>query len=102
MGEKIRSKLKTARPHPFGADAPFRLFGENENPIGEALRVLFGVRDEKGLKAALEEIDQLEKTTLDRTVYQRWREYFAPFLMLGSLLVFLAVSLQMSASRRLA
>ena len=62
----------------------------------------FGVRDEKGLKAALEEIDQLEKTTLDRTVYQRWREYFAPFLMLGTLLVFLAVSLQMSASRRLA
>ena len=62
----------------------------------------FGVRDEKGLKSALEEIDQLEKTTLDRTVYQRWREYFAPFLMLGTLLVFLAVSLQMSASRRLA
>jgi len=62
----------------------------------------FGVRDEKGLKAALEEIDSLEKTTLDRTVYQRWREYFAPFLMLGTLLVFLAVSLQMSASRRLA
>ena len=62
----------------------------------------FGVRDEKGLKAALEEIDQLEKTTLDRTVYQRWREYFAPFLMIGTLLVFLAVSLQMSASRRLA
>ena len=61
----------------------------------------FGVRDEKGLKAALEEIDQLEKTTLDRTVYQRWREYFAPFLMFGTLLVFLAVSLQMSASRRL-
>ena len=61
----------------------------------------FGVRDEKGLKAALEEIDQLEKTTLDRTVYQRWREYFAPFLMLGTILVFLAVSLQMSASRRL-
>ena len=62
----------------------------------------FGVRDEKGLKAALEEIDQLEKTTLDRTVYQRWREYFAPFLMIGTMLVFLAVSLQMSASRRLA
>ena len=61
----------------------------------------FGVRDEKGLKSALEEIDKLEKTTLDRTVYQRWREYFAPFLMFGAVLVLLAVSLQMTASRRL-
>ncbi len=61
----------------------------------------FGVRDEKGLKAALEEIDQLEKTTLDRTVYQRWREYFTPFLLAGAFLVLLAVSLQMAASRRL-
>ena len=61
----------------------------------------FGVRDEKGLKAALEEIDQLEKTTLDRTIYQRWREYFTPFLLTGAFLVLLAVSLQMTASRRL-
>ena len=61
----------------------------------------FGVRDEDGLKAALEEIDSLEKTTLDRTVYQRWNEYFPPFLMLGAFLVLLAVSLQMFASRRL-
>ena len=61
----------------------------------------FGVRDAKGLKAALEEIDSLEKTTLDRTVYQRYREYFPPFLFMGALLVLAAVSLQMSASRRL-
>ena len=61
----------------------------------------FGVRDEKGLKAALAEIDQLEKTTLDRTIYQRWREYFTPFLLVGAFLVLLAVSLQMAASRRL-
>lgn len=61
----------------------------------------FGVSDEKGLKSALEEIDALEKTTLDRTVYQRWREFFAPFLALGTLLVVLAVCLQMTASRRL-
>ena len=61
----------------------------------------FGVRDEKGLKAALTEIDQLEKTTLDRTIYQRWREYFTPFLLAGAFLVLLAVSLQMAASRRL-
>ena len=61
----------------------------------------FGVRDEGGLKAALEEIDSLEKTPLDQTVYQRWREFFAPFLLVGALLLVLAVSLQMSASRRL-
>ena len=61
----------------------------------------FGVRDAKGLKAALEEIDSLEKTSLDRTVFQRYREYFPPFLMAGVALVFVAVSLQMAASRRL-
>ena len=61
----------------------------------------FGVRDEGGLKAALEEIDSLEKTTIDRTVYQRWNEYFPPFLLAGALLVLLAISLQMAASRRL-
>ena len=61
----------------------------------------FGVRDAKGLKAALDEIDQLEKTTLDRTVFQRYREYFPPFLFSGVVLVLAAVSLQMAASRRL-
>ena len=61
----------------------------------------FAVRDSEGLKAALEEIDSLEKTPLDQTVYQRWREFFAPFLLVGALLLVLAVSLQMSASRRL-
>lgn len=61
----------------------------------------FAVRDAEGLKAALEEIDTLEKTTLDRTVYQRWNEHFVPFLLLGTALVLSAVSLQMMASRRL-
>ena len=61
----------------------------------------FGVRDAKGLKAALEEIDSLEKTTLDRTVFQRYHEYFPPFLFAGAVLVLAAVSLQMAASRRL-
>ena len=62
----------------------------------------FAVNDVGGLKAALEEIDSLEKTTLDRTVYQRWHEYFAPFLLAGVALLVMAVSLQMAASRRLA
>ena len=62
----------------------------------------FAVNDAAGLKAALEEIDSLEKTPLDRTVYQRWQEYFAPFLLAGVILLLVAVSLQMAASRRLA
>ena len=62
----------------------------------------FAVNDAEGLKAALDEIDMLEKTTIDRTVFQRYHEYFPPFLLAGALLVFIAVSLQMSASRRLA
>lgn len=61
----------------------------------------FSVRDAQGLKDALSEIDKLEKTTLDRDVYQRYREHFAPFLLLGALLVFVAVSLEMAAARRL-
>ncbi len=61
----------------------------------------FAVNDADGLKAALEEIDALEKTTLDRTVYQRWNEYFVPFLLAGTALLLLAVTLQMAASRRL-
>ena len=62
----------------------------------------FAVNDKDGLKSALEEIDTREKTTLDRTVYQRWHEYFAPFLLGGVALLLAAVSLQMAASRRLA
>ena len=60
------------------------------------------MNDAVGLKAALEEIDSMEKTPLDRTVYQRWQEYFAPFLLVGVILLLVAVTLQMSASRRLA
>ena len=62
----------------------------------------FAVNDRDSLKKALDEIDQLETTTLDADVYNRWREHFAPFLLAGALLVFLSVSLSMSATRRMA
>ena len=62
----------------------------------------FAVNDRDSLKKALDEIDQLETTTLDADIYNRWREHFAPFLLAGALLVFLAVSLSMSATRRMA
>ena len=62
----------------------------------------FPVNDRDSLEKALEEIDQLETTQLDADVYNRWAEHFVPFLLLGAVLVLLAVSLSMSASRRLA
>jgi Ca-activated chloride channel family protein len=62
----------------------------------------FSVNDRASLEKALEEIDQLETTKLDADVYDRWDEHFAAFLLGGSILVFLAVSLSMSASRRMA
>ena len=61
----------------------------------------FHVRDERGLKAALEEINKLETTPLDRSVFQRWKEHCSLFLLPGAFLVLAAVTLQMVASRRL-
>ena len=62
----------------------------------------FPVNDRDSLEEALKEIDQLETTKLDADVYNRWREHFVLFLLLGAVLVLLAVSLSMSASRRVA
>ena len=62
----------------------------------------FPVNDRDSLETALEEIDQLETTQIDADVYNRWREHFAAFLLLGALLVLVAVTLSMTASRRVA
>ena len=62
----------------------------------------FPVNDRDSLEAALEEIDQLETTQLDADVYNRWKEHFTSFLLLGAVFVLLSVSLSMSASRRVA
>lgn len=62
----------------------------------------FSVQDRDGLKEALEEISQLETTKLESDAYDRWTEHFATFLLLGAVLVLAAVSLSMSATRRLA
>ena len=62
----------------------------------------FPVNDRDSLEKALEEIDQLETTELDADVYNRWNEHFTSFLLLGAVLVLLAVSLSMSAARRVA
>ncbi len=62
----------------------------------------FAVNDRDSLEKALEEIDQLETTKLDADIYNRWAEHFVPFLLVGAILVLLAVTLSMTASRRLA
>ena len=62
----------------------------------------FPVNDRDSLEAALAEIDQLETTEIDADVYNRWNEHFAIFLLAGALCVLVAVSLSMSASRRVA
>ena len=62
----------------------------------------FPVNDRDSLEEALKEIDQLETTQLDADVYNRWAEHFVPFLLIGAVLVLLAVSLSMSAARRVA
>ena len=62
----------------------------------------FAVNDRDGLEKALAEIDQLETTKLEADAYNRWREHFTTFLLVGALLVLVAVSLSMSATRRMA
>ena len=54
----------------------------------------FAVNDEKALSEALEEIDRMEKTTVESVAYERYKEHFAPFLVGGALLVLAAVSVK--------
>ncbi|MDX9795068.1 MAG: hypothetical protein RBU24_16310, partial [Kiritimatiellia bacterium] len=61
----------------------------------------FSVRDHDGLKAALDEINTLETTRIDRQVYQRFDEHFVRYLLWGAALVALALTLNMNLTRRL-
>ena len=69
---------------------------------GETGGTYFPVNDRDSLAKALEEIDQLETTKLDADAYDRWDEHFAGFLLFGSALALIAVTLSMAASRRMA
>lgn len=62
----------------------------------------YSVTDGDSLVKAVEEIDKLEKTRIEVDSWDQWDEHFVPFLIGGSLLVVLAVSLSMAASRRMA
>jgi Ca-activated chloride channel family protein len=61
----------------------------------------FNVRDNKGLKSALEEISKLETTRIDRQVYERYNEHFVDCLLLGAALVALVLTLNMGVAKRL-
>ncbi|MBR1920751.1 MAG: VWA domain-containing protein [Kiritimatiellae bacterium] len=88
----------------YGVDAVRMTFDERQlKDIARATGAMyFPVRDRDSLAKALAEIDTLETTRLEADAYDRWDEHFAAFLAAGALLVFLAVSLSMAASRRLA
>lgn len=62
----------------------------------------FGVNDREALENALAEIDKLETTPIEADEWNRWNEYFEPFLVCGALLAFLAVCFSMAAVRRMA
>jgi Ca-activated chloride channel homolog len=61
----------------------------------------FNVRDDEGLKRALEEISKLETTKIDRQTYERYNEHFVDYLLVGALLIALALTLNMMLTRRL-
>ena len=62
----------------------------------------YSVNDRDALKKALDEISELETTRIEADAYDRWEEHFVPFLLGGAVLVLLAVSLSMAATRRMA
>lgn len=55
----------------------------------------FNVSDPKGLTRALTEIDKLEKTAVNREVYNQYDEWYLHFLVPGLVLVIMAASLNM-------
>lgn len=61
----------------------------------------FNVRDPKGLKAAMKEIDELEKTKIERDVYEQFNELMSYFLLPGLVFLSLGTILNMITTRRL-
>ena len=59
----------------------------------------FNVRNRDGLENALAEIDKLQKTAIDQTVYRRYQEHYLTFLIPGAAAALLAILLA-SRSRR--
>jgi Ca-activated chloride channel homolog len=59
----------------------------------------FNVRDPKGLKQALADINRLERTKVDRQVYEQYSELFPYWLVPGAALIVLAISLNMGLAK---
>lgn len=62
----------------------------------------FAVNDREALENALAEIDKLETTPIEADEWNRWNEFFAPFLVAGTVCVFFAACFSMAAVRRMA
>ena len=61
----------------------------------------FNVRDPKALEKALEEIDALQTTTVDQTVYYRYKEYYLRILIFGLIACLLALLLVTKSRKNL-
>jgi Ca-activated chloride channel homolog len=61
----------------------------------------FNVRDPKGLEKAMADIDKLEKTRIERDVYQQYDELFPWFLYPALVLLIAAAGLNMLISKRI-
>ncbi|MDD3545193.1 MAG: VWA domain-containing protein [Kiritimatiellae bacterium] len=61
----------------------------------------FSVSDHDGLKSALDDINTLETTKIDRQIYRRYDERFVSFLLWGAALTAAALTLNMQFVRRL-
>jgi len=61
----------------------------------------FNVKNKDALEKALTEIDKLQKTSIDETVYYRYKEHFTRFLFPGAIAVVLALLLTAKSRRSL-
>jgi Ca-activated chloride channel family protein len=61
----------------------------------------YNVRDPKGLESAMEEIDRLEKTRIERDIYRQYTELFPWFLSPALALIALGTGLNMLWTRRI-
>jgi Ca-activated chloride channel family protein len=61
----------------------------------------FNVRNLDGMKRTMEDINTIVTTPIARNIYEQYNEHFFLFLLAGTLLVILSLTLQMQAARRL-
>jgi Ca-activated chloride channel family protein len=61
----------------------------------------YNVRDHDGMQQTMDAINQLVTTPIVRNVYELYNEHYLFYLLAGALLILLALTLHMQASRRL-